>query len=104
MSIKVSVCISLEHVFGSDTETPSACSHKFGLYLYFGINGPTVLHTTTGTRVMAQIGPGMYCVSHHSLKLAVNLVLDIWGSQCIHCQPLERVIHNLTCNNKVINC
>jgi hypothetical protein len=49
MSIKVSVCISLEHVFGSNTDTLSSpCSHKFGLYLYFGFNGPTVHTTETG--------------------------------------------------------
>jgi hypothetical protein len=40
-------------------------------------NGPTV-HTTTGT--WYDDTPLGSPNGHHSLKLAVNLILDIWGS------------------------
>jgi hypothetical protein len=84
MSVKVSY-VSVWNMLLEIIHIIQFLFHKFWLFLYFGINGPTVLHTTTGTGVMAHSwAPGMYCFSHHSLKLAVNLILDIWGSQyCI---------------------
>jgi hypothetical protein len=90
MSIKVSVSVwnmFLEAVLTHPVYVPISLG-----CLYFGISDSTVLNTTTGTGVMAYLAPGMYCFSHQSLKLAVNMILNIWGGQCLHCQPLKTVI------------
>jgi hypothetical protein len=99
MSMKVSVCINLEQILTH----PVAVAISLGCICTLESLAQMFFIPQQELVGWHSWAPRKYCFSHHSLKLAVNLILDIWGSQCLHCQPLKTVIHNLTCSN-VSNC